>query len=425
MHRHLLLLLAVLCAGCASTPKGDHHTDPQARQKTKKKVPEDAIAYSGPTPAVRPPPTIHTPAGAGAPAVGQPGYQSQQVPRSNDPRILPPTREPTVFAASRGDGRKPVVRGLKPRSATDKDAWEECEKFVADAVTDTSQMARELVEALGRLSAKNGACLREQSMRACYIHLTAKTKDPVGLFRSSAEKEDFREEMSRRVAQACTEKDKDTEMLAEAIIGFRRLHDWKTPTDSRNLNRAFLTPEARAQHEAWDNLVAEQRRQVRMQKEATVRARTITTGRTKAKPQDMTGQYMPIPQKAYEDCWGATQSCLDDMGDDVQRLGDPIYECLRWAAVRKCVVEAYMAGTNADSSYASKNKKAQQQQAHMRQRYGMDWEKDAGWKILDFGRPFREQVCPERKHWDKTWDAYFDRIDTQCPKHFSKVLGLP
>mgnify|MGYP007112196083 CR=1 FL=1 len=345
--------------------------------------------------------------------------------RSNDPRILPPTREPTIFAASKGDGPKPMVRGLKPRSATDKEAWEECERLVADAVTDTSQMARELVEALGQLSAKNGACLREQSMRACYIHLTAKTKDPVGLFRSSAEKEDFREEMSRRVAQACTEKDKDTEMLAEAIIGFRRLHDWKTPTDSRNLNRAFLTPEARAQHEAWDNLVAEQRRQVRMQKEATVRARTITTDRAKAKAPDMTGHYMPVPQKAYEECWGAAQRCVDGLGEDVQRLGDSVYGCLRWMAVRQCVTKAYIAATEADSAYNSKRPELRQRQAVLHQRYGKDWDKDAGWKLLDFGREYREQVCPDRKHWDKKWDVYFERMDSQCLKQFDKLFRLP
>jgi hypothetical protein len=49
---------------------------------------------------VRPPP-VPTRPGVGAPAVGQPGPHARGVPRSPDKRVLPPTREPGIWASDR------------------------------------------------------------------------------------------------------------------------------------------------------------------------------------------------------------------------------------------------------------------------------------------------------------------------------------
>lgn len=74
-----------------------------------------------PAPApVRPPPVmtpgyfpgstgnpVHTPTGAGLPTTGQPGTQGADVPRSPNKRVLPPTKEPGLWAA---DGAPKATR---------------------------------------------------------------------------------------------------------------------------------------------------------------------------------------------------------------------------------------------------------------------------------------------------------------------------
>ncbi len=75
-----------------------------------------------PAPPSAPPVTFpaprYTPAGAGAPALGQPGQQVAPIARSPNTRVLPPTNEPGVWAADEPSAVKKAPD--KPRPDTDE-----------------------------------------------------------------------------------------------------------------------------------------------------------------------------------------------------------------------------------------------------------------------------------------------------------------
>jgi hypothetical protein len=100
LHPMPLLLLFLLIAGCASPER-------ELRRGT---------LAPPPPPSVRP--------GHGAPQVGQPGLQPQEYPRSPHRRILPPTREPGLWAgdepqASRSEpqGKPELTKAAPQREA--------------------------------------------------------------------------------------------------------------------------------------------------------------------------------------------------------------------------------------------------------------------------------------------------------------------
>lgn len=410
-----LLLLSLLAAACASAPvpKPEQHTHPKSKAQAKgnQRLPDGALAR-GPTPApaVSTPGATYTPVGAGGPTTGQPGYQEGGVRRSKDPRELPPSTESRIYAAS-SEGRKPVVRGIRPRSATDKEAWEECERLVLEAVTDPATFSEGLAEKLAHLSGLNARCAREHAMTACYLHLTAPTKDPQGLFVSAADQEEFRDDMGRRREQACKDKDDDTEEVIKALIARGHLFGWKSANDSRNLNHAFL-PEGARPLPDWQqaNIASHER----ARKQAELRMRTVTTGREKAPLPDMTGIFVVMPPKALAACWKSASECLG--GLDTERIPDPVYECLRWTTVRQCGFSA-LARANAASAFASP--KAVKEQEAFRQRWGA-----APWgtstEAMKFGQEFLGRHCP--KPWDRKWDGYFDRMYAECPGRFQSLF---
>lgn len=419
MRKSLLLTLAVMAAACASTPKqGDVHTHPRKTRtasKTPKQMPPEAMAYAGPTPVARPPLPTYTPPGAGAPVVGQPGYPGQGVPRSKDPRVLPPSPYPAIYAAS-GDGKKPVVRGLKPKAATDKAAWEECERLVAEAITDPATFDQQMLQRIAKLSDVNAQCVREHAMTACYLHLTAATKDPKGLFRSSYEQEEFREEMSRRKKLVCKGDDKDRDAIITAIFERGRLHDWKSASPA-NLNKAFHEGYVKPQ---WmlDNEASHRDFEEKQRKRTTARARTITTSRTTAALPTMAGYSVPLPDRALNACWAAAQQCMNGLGADIQALPDGAYECLRMGALEQCAVVGVRKATAADMLRDPKPPELLRQRAEMDRKWGARW--GSAWDVYQFGRDLASEHCP--KGWDKTWDAYFERMRTKCTKQFEAVF---
>jgi hypothetical protein len=88
-----LLLLFLLIAGCASPGQ-------ELRRNT-----------------LAPPPPPPLRPGHGAPQVGQPGLQPQEYPRSPHRRILPPTREPGLWA-----GDEPQASRSGPQAAPQREA---------------------------------------------------------------------------------------------------------------------------------------------------------------------------------------------------------------------------------------------------------------------------------------------------------------
>jgi hypothetical protein len=75
----VVLVLAVLGVGCAST-------QPQEREAYGYST-ANAGAYT------------HTPPGTGLRPIGQPGQEARELPRTPHKRVLPPTKEPTLFSA--------------------------------------------------------------------------------------------------------------------------------------------------------------------------------------------------------------------------------------------------------------------------------------------------------------------------------------
>lgn len=102
MKRFTLAALAVFLSACASSPERP-----------------DAYDYSGATAA----PPAYTPAGAGAPARGQPGAidpDRPTLPRSPDKRILPTRQDgaPAIYAADGDDQRAVRLLFTQPAPAT-------------------------------------------------------------------------------------------------------------------------------------------------------------------------------------------------------------------------------------------------------------------------------------------------------------------
>lgn len=401
MRTSLLLTLAVMATACASTPRqGEVHTAPKegrTASKAPKTMPPDAIAR-GPLPAlpvVRVPGTTYAPPGTGAPVVGQPGRGGQGVPRSTG-RVLPPSPYPAIYAAS-GDRKKPVVRGIRPKSATDKEAWEECEKRVAEAVTDPATFSEALVAKAKRLSDLNWKCAQEHAMTVCYLHMAYATKSEREFLHaaSSDHGSKFRDEMSDRKKQACGEKDDDTQEVITAILERGHRYDWKTANPA-NLSKAFQEGPPRRQW-MFDNEAANRAYREKQEKAAAARMRTITTGRTTARLPDMSGYKVPMPERVLRACWDSAQQCMNGLGADVQALPDAVYECVRWGAVNQCSRQALSAAMRATKLQG--------------------W--DSPWDVLQFHKDLVDQHCP--KSWDAKWDVYFDRIQNKCFKRFEAV----
>ena len=400
MRTFLLLTLAVMAAACASAPRqGEVHTAPKegrTASKAPKTMPPDAIAR-GPLPAlpvVRTPGTTYTPPGTGAPVVGQPGRGGHGVPRSTG-RVLPPSPYPAIYAAS-GDGRKPVVRSLKPKSATDKEAWEECEKRVAEAVTDPTTFSEALVAKAKRLSDLNWKCAQEHAMTVCYLHLTSATNDVRGFLHAASSEQGsaFRDEMGRRKGQVCKDKDAATQDVITALIERGRLYNWQAASNPANLNKAPMTE---GQRIAMENEAANRAYKEKKEKAAAAKMRTITTGRTTARLPSMDGYEIPMPERVLNDCWDSAQQCMNGLGADIQALPDAVYECVRWGAVNQCSRQALSAAMRASKM----------------QGWGSPWD------VLQFHKDVMDQHCP--KPWDAKWDAYFDRIQNKCHKRFEAV----
>lgn len=419
MRTCLLLALAILAACASAKSQGGHHTSPleaRAASNPPKRIPPDAIARGPmPVPTVRPPVPTYTPPGAGGPTIGQPGYVIPGVPRSKDPRILPPSPYPAIYASS-PNGRKPVVRNIRPRSATNKEEWEHCEKSVAEAVTDPATFSAQMLAMAKRLTDDRWKCVHEYSLKACYFYRTAATKDRNGLLRSTLEQEDFREEMDRRIAQVCKNKDADTEAIINSIITRGHLHNW-LPTSEGNVNEAFMPPEI-VQMKA--DLRATQTRINQERKATEAKMRTISTGRVTAKAPDMSQYYMPIPVKAFNACWDVTQTCLNGLGLDAQRLPDPLYECLRWTAVQLCGFNAHSSATALNSFMDPKPQRLAKQREDMDRNWGTNWDDDAGMRLVTFGQEFLSKHCP--KQWDRKWDKPFDRMRAECTGKFQTLF---
>lgn len=90
MRLHSHLLLAALIAGSLASAQA-------------MRPPPAAAPASGPAIIIQQPPTYpgatYTPAGTGLPTIGQPGTQRPAVERSPNKRVLPPTKEPGLWAA--------------------------------------------------------------------------------------------------------------------------------------------------------------------------------------------------------------------------------------------------------------------------------------------------------------------------------------
>jgi hypothetical protein len=123
LHPMPLLLLFLLIAGCASPGS-------ELRRGT---------LAPPPPPPVRP--------GHGAPQVGQPGLQPQEYPRSPHRRVLPPTREPGLWA-----GDEPQASRLGPQAAPQREALraaDEAARPDADAKGEESASVEASAEASG------------------------------------------------------------------------------------------------------------------------------------------------------------------------------------------------------------------------------------------------------------------------------------
>jgi hypothetical protein len=125
---------------------------------------------------VQQPPTYpgatYAPVGAGLPEVGQPGRQGASVPRSPDKRILPPTKEPAVYAADgapravSAPGLGVTVLGvgfdlgleLKPARAA-----HECAKAVNDASDSTIHWSKHT----RRFSEEATRCIAARALLRC------------------------------------------------------------------------------------------------------------------------------------------------------------------------------------------------------------------------------------------------------------------
>lgn len=114
---------------------------------------------------VRPPPsTTYTPAGAGAPEVGQPGSQRERVPRSENRRVLPPEERPGIWASD-GDARRTMelrisrpAPGRVPDGAS-KEMWRKCWADVAELMRAEPRVLD--------LSEKEMECLRHMLLTDC------------------------------------------------------------------------------------------------------------------------------------------------------------------------------------------------------------------------------------------------------------------
>lgn len=137
-----------------------------------------------PGPATRPAfaPPGSTPAGRGAPVVGQPGFSGAPRPRGTDERVLPPTREPGIWASDsepRASGtysqdREVVVFDFLPALPL---AADESEKEKARTCTQLIRSATDYTPYLAGGVFRISVELRHCMLARLYLECVTRAKD--------------------------------------------------------------------------------------------------------------------------------------------------------------------------------------------------------------------------------------------------------
>ncbi|MBZ4402014.1 hypothetical protein [Myxococcus sp. AS-1-15] len=309
MHTRLLLLIALALAA-------------------------PAMAFDGPTPAVRPPPVLRPPGSQALPPLpgatnppGQPGaLPPPSVSRARDARYPPASTVPTIYSSARP---KPdwAVRILRPASA-EKTAWETCEGLVLANVTSPDGLHPETLASAKRMTDEQWKCAYERLMSSCYIFQKARTKDASGLARSREENSDFRADMERRSKKVCASvtTEGDAQQVIDAMVDRAVWHSYQ-PATQANFNRALL--DEVAPPPAPDVLKAMQR-----QAKLASAPKLTTAGRETQRPSDVEG----LPRKALDKCWDATVQCLNNIPGSAS-WSDPVYQCARWRGAERCAMK--------------------------------------------------------------------------------------
>ena len=371
MFKRLLLTLAVLLPACAA--------DPAPR----------SLAFDGPTPGVRPPP-----ARVGVPnSPGQPGQQGQPgVKRNKDPRILPPSSAPGIYAAS-SERPRWAVRILPPKSA-DKTTWQLCEGLVLANLSDPQGLHASTLESARKMTDMQWKCAFERSMQSCYLFQKAPTKNAQGFLAARAQNEDFINDMARRQQNVCADVpvESDAQEVIDAYLARARMYSWK-PATGANINQDMLpTPPA----DALAQLAREQARRNR--------PKTITTNRETQRPPAVKN----LPQPALDACWDATQQCMNLM--ETVTWSDPLYKCVRWHGAQRCAFKGSRYGHpgKTDADYQAK--------------WGGVWTSDTLLGVFD---PYKMPHCLDAARQGVTPEKlgeYLDALYRQCDGRYDALF---
>ncbi len=395
MNKRLMLLLAVLLTGCASAPtKGGHHTDPESSRKTsgKKRIPEDALAFDGPMPAVRTPPNVYTPPGAGGPTVGQPGYQGQGVPRSKDPRIVPGgTRG--IYAT--GDGSRKVVHLFRPASA-DEEEWEKCEERVLDAMSSRTNLSPYYAGLLDQMNTRDWRCAGVTLMHACYIWEKSPTKDRIGFKTANDNHQDFVADMTERRKKECEGVGKDASIAITEMLSRASRTRW-TNTAPTNAYEGLL-PRSSAEP-------------ITTAPKRTLASITPTRAGQHAPDVTKDAEGAGIPQKALDACWNATQGCLNQIGE-LEAVADPVYYCVRWMGINRCALKAANVAHPAGPFARA-----------MEAKWGKGWDEI---KVMGFTGERIRKHCAEAGGLNaQVRDDYVSVLLKQCEGRYEAIFPIP
>lgn len=203
-----------------------------------------------PAPAAAPPaaPTgflapAHTPVGAGAPWVGQPGQQAPPPPpRSPNARVLPPTAEPGLWAADepraakRSDPAAPDVDELfRPQPSPGTPELASCRERVRRASRDSG-----LEDVRRSLPGVNRECLTARLLLQCHYRESLE-------FREALEKTPRTAEVTARLARYSEESSQVVRWEERVCHGFLTLPliEELRASIHAHLERQFRRPETR------------------------------------------------------------------------------------------------------------------------------------------------------------------------------------
>lgn len=395
MNKFLMLILCALLSACASTPtKGDSHTDPEASRKTStgKHIPPDALAFDGPMPAVRPPPTVYTPPGAGGPTVGQPGYPGQKAARSRNRREVPASDEAGVWAS---DGPSKVVHLFRPASA-DEEEWEKCEERVLEAMSSRANLSPYYAGLLDRMNTQDWRCAGANLMQACYIWEKAPTKDRIGFKAANDKHQDFVVEMTERRKKECEGVGKDASIGIAEMLNRASRTRWTNTTPTNVYDGLLPRSPAEPITTAPKRTLA-----------------SITPTRAEQRAPDVTkdAQGAGIPQKALDACWNATQGCLNQIGE-LEAVTDPVYYCVRWMGINRCALKAANVAHPAGPFARA-----------MEAKWGKGWDEI---KVLGFAGERIRKYCAEAGGLNaQVRDDYVSVLLKQCEGRYEAIFPIP